>query len=146
MINIVFEFSLELTKKVITKMYVSVNDVPFPDSHWTDFTAVVLGWWANEFIAQTEGSKFGHYTFMDGSFLFETEFKDDGMMLVEFKESGLNKTNLVYSAEVSVCDFLKTLKQSMDSVLRECKRHNIESSDVDELERNYNKIMSMRRR
>lgn len=133
----------DLHENIVSTIYISIGDVDFPNSNWTDFPVIIFNWWIEQLINQLEGKLKGEYLFMDGPYYFECEFSNKNEIMFAFKERKHNGSDLLFSANVKKKDFITEVKRNVNSILRECHRHRYTDKDVKQLEINFRRLLNV---
>jgi len=104
----------------------------FPDSHWSDFPAVVLAWWIaglRELVAGHSQAFTGR--FMDGPLVFVIERREDGSGRLSWGSGGSERA----AGIVGLADLLSSVVSAGEVVARVCRVHHWTGSDLECLER-----------
>lgn len=87
---------------------VESNNGSYPDEHWMDFGAVVVGWWIMAALRMRSGSNEEQFLFMDGPHLLTARRRD---LIVDFMA-----TDSDFAISVLFEDFVAELKKSAKEI------------------------------
>ena len=115
-------------------IYLLVDDLSFPDSRWTDFVVVILGWWCRALsrIVDGDGGPI-EVRFMEGPYLVELGPLDSGLLHLALVEAG-TKRRYLRQAEVEIVPLIRSILSAADQLLAQCKARGWWSTDEDNLE------------
>jgi hypothetical protein len=107
-------------------------DIDFPETGWTDFPVVILGWWLAQVDALRRGaSAEAECSFMDGPF----EFRINKVGELRLLKSGASGLSEIAKRHISLEAFWQQLHVAALHVVSECDRRGFSSDDVVELRR-----------
>ncbi len=114
-------------------LFVEVGGQAFPESGWSDFPVVVLGWWLRAVLALQKTNAPASCMFMDGPFECELMAAGPGSWALRLLESRADAVRVVRDGRVGSETVLVALRVAADAVIRSCKERGWSSADVDEL-------------
>ena len=112
-------FLPDSTNEVFTELFICSSDTCFPCLGWTDFSSVVLQWWANELIKMRCLANYhAKLYFMDGPYRLEI-FKDNkmGLEISCINSRGQNEINEL-TVSCSYVEFLLALQQAINDFMQ----------------------------
>ncbi len=120
-----------------------VDNLLFPHAEWTDFTAVVLPWWAAAALRLLRGEQQAFEVhFMEGPFLVTIEDRGERTWNLKLVETGL-QTDVKAEATVEALPLIRSILSASDAVLALCRERRWWSSDADTLVRSLAQLKSV---
>jgi hypothetical protein len=121
-------------------LYVKYGDILFPEKDWNDYVLIVLSTWASKFLALRENREEQvELRFMDGPYLVQMRNKNAGIAEMEFIEDAhIKKTE--FACQIDLEKVGKSLRYTINKLLRECKNRKLISQDVVELENAFKSL------
>lgn len=114
-------------------IYVELDGNAFPDGRWSDFPAVILGWWLDGMIRlRSRSAHTATLAFMDGPYLIELDGRSQTRWRAVAKRSAAHST-IVLESEVSGPQLIESIVRATDMVLSECDRRNWRGGDIEDL-------------
>jgi hypothetical protein len=102
----------------------------FPNTRWSDFPVVILGWWLEPVCQILLGkTRVLECRFMDGPFSVRLEQQHDDTWIL----LGLHDGRIEFTATVSCRAFIHSLLDAARQVLRECQQRGWQSRDIEKL-------------
>ena len=118
---------------IYAELSLSVGELQFPDSKWTDFVVVVLTWWCSAFSRLLAGQMESiEVRFMEGPYLVEVGPIKQELVHLMLVEAGL-KRRIHCDANVDAWVLIRSVLSAADRTLTECKNRNWWSDDADRL-------------
>jgi hypothetical protein len=126
-------------RNVITgEIYFSYNDQYFPEKGWDDFIVVILTWWHKAIINLISSRQNGivqEFEFMDGPLLVKGTKLSDDIVELQFIKEKKDSEHIFFTCQTSINKFKKTLLNSTKQLLKDIKKRNWQSDDIEELEK-----------
>ncbi|GIN86918.1 hypothetical protein J6TS2_33040 [Heyndrickxia sporothermodurans] len=137
-LNICLDSLSIYSHNVITgKIYFSIEDRFFPEKGWEDFVVVILAWWLKALL-NLKNSRNGItqvFEFMDGPlFVRGTKISED-IVEMQFIKEKADFEHIYFTCQCSINQLKNTLITTTKYLLKELERRNLESDDIEELER-----------
>lgn len=101
------------------------NNIAYPSADWTDFGAVILGWWLQAALQMMQGSRQEEFFFMDGPFALFGQCKNDQLVFSARRSSEQWTTTLE--------EFASEIVSGAEAVVAELARLEIGKSDQNSL-------------
>jgi|GEM_PF-3671431 len=119
-------------------VFLEIDNKFFPDSVWSDFPDVILGWWLEGFIQLLSFNEQGYYEllFMDGPCKWVIDY--DGSQDVKINCYRYDKIEV--STREKIDKILESLLSVVNDFLRFCHENDYENDDLTILKRHFKKL------
>jgi hypothetical protein len=100
--------------------------------NWSDFPIVVVSWWLEAVVGLVDGRKRNaDVSFMDGPYMVHVFAKHRELWQAECVERRAAGTNVIHQFDFTPDPFIRSLIPCSDDLLQECSAKGWESTDVD---------------
>jgi hypothetical protein len=128
--------SLLPTGSIVGPIVLEMDDVEFPDNHWSDFPIVILGWWLDELASLVMNSvRRGVFRFMDGPFRFEFVKRHESALEENLRLVDERQDLPVLEGVVSLTEVQRQIYRVASDLISKCESNGWNSKDIDQLRR-----------
>lgn len=99
----------------LLEICLDIDGTFYPSRDWRDLAVVIVRWWIDAFVAQSEGESVRNY-FMNGPFSFITTLTGASLKL-EVVQTGLRSEDVLARSVVSVSDYRATLSAAASALV-----------------------------
>jgi hypothetical protein len=115
-------------------IHLSFGNLDFPETEWSDFVIVILGWWLEAVTRLLDDGTGVLLRFMDGPLgvMLEPTSQVDRWRATA-RRNDVPYPDLPEGMEISRLELIASLREAARTVLDECNRRGVESPDIQEL-------------
>lgn len=100
-------------------IWLEIDDLTFPEKAWSDSILGVLRWWFEGLLLPRKSGESVKFPFMDGPYLIELQFEDEGLLSLRAFEDRSNEVTVAEGVMTSA-DFKAQVIDAAAKIIREC--------------------------
>jgi len=108
------------TGSIVGRIWLAAGDDAFPESRWSDFVVVLLGWWIQELLRLREGSTQAELLFMDGPYSVGLD-ASEGQWAFSFLRAEASVQSMPRTAKTHGADFETNIVAVAREVIAACR-------------------------
>lgn len=119
---------------LVGQFWIELDDMPFPDTGWSDFAVVVLSWWNNSVASILQESRCKRkFEFMDGPYLFQATKNGSDLIGIELVQEGAQRNYVRGQGTISELLLAAEIAAASNALLSTCNEHKWRAKDIDDL-------------